>query len=176
FPLADARLLRVLLAASISILAVLGATITTQNRVPTDLSVQQSPYYTLDAVPGSLTLMQGSTAQAVITITSLNGFSETTRCGSALWGHLDLRASVSPSAILRPFAVVNPPCLTLKSGETAAATLVVSTTGLEAPGINHVSVSVGFRVSPSGWSAGSSTAILVHIIPDEPQTWFGISR
>ena len=165
--MADARLLRVLLVASISILAVLGATITTQNRVPTNLSPQQSPYYTLDAVPGSLTLMQGSTAQAVITITSLNGFSETTRCGSVWWGHLDLRASVSPSTTLGPFAVVNPPCLTLRSGETATATLVVSTTGLEVSCINHVIVSVGFRVSPSGWSAGSSTTVLVHIIPDE---------
>lgn len=168
--MANARLLRVLLVASISILAALGATITTQNRVPTDLPFQQSPYYTLNAVPGSLTLMQGSTIQSVITITSLNGFSETTRCGSAWWGHLDLRASVSPSTTLGLFAVVSPSCLTLRSGETATATLVVSTTGLEAPGINHVIVSVGFRVSPSGWSSGSSTTVLVHIIPDEPQT------
>ena len=165
--MADARLLRVLLVASISILAVLGATITTQNKAPTELSAQQSPYYTLNAVPGSLTLMQGSTARAVITITSLNGFSETTRCGSAWWGHLDLRASVSPSTTLGLFAVVNPSCLTLRSGETATETLVVSTIGLEALGINHVTVSVGFRVSPSGWSAGSSTTVWVHIIPDE---------
>jgi len=41
--LTDARLLRVLLVAFISVLGVLGATITTQNRVPTDLSIQQSP-------------------------------------------------------------------------------------------------------------------------------------
>src|SRR3989442_3700378 len=82
------------------------------------------------------------------------------------------RREKAPFANSMPFAREEvlgqlPSCLTLRSGETAAATLVVSTTGLEAPGINHVIVSVGFRVSPSGWSAGTSTTVLVHIIPDE---------
>ena len=155
--------------ALISTIAVLTTTIATQNRVPTELSIQQSRYYTLNAVPGSLTVMQDSTAHAVITITSLNGFSETTQCGSPWWGHLNLRASVSPSRILLGLsALVNPSCLTLRSGETATATLDVSATALEAPGIYHVIVTVWFQVSPSGSSSGSSTIVSVHVIPDEP--------
>lgn len=166
--MADSRLLRILLVALISTIAVLTTTIATQNRVPTELSIQQSRYYTLNAVPGSLTVMQDSTAHAVITITSLNGFSETTQCGSPWWGHLNLRASVSHSTTLDLLAVVNPTCLTLKSGETATATLVVSATRLVVPGVYHFTVSVGFQVSPSGWSSGSSTVVSVHVIPNEP--------
>ena len=166
--MADSRLLRILLAAFIFALAVLGTTIGTQDRVTNEVPFHQSRYYTLNVVPGSLTVRQDSTAQAVITITSLNGFSETTQCGSAWWGHLNLRARVSPSTTLGLFAVVNPGCLTLRSGETATATLVVSTTRLVVPGLYCITVSVGFQVSPSGWSSGSSTIVSVHVTPDEP--------
>ena len=168
FSLVDSRLFRILLVVFISALAVLGTTIATQDRVTTEVPFQQSRYYTLKVVPGSLTLRQDSTTQAVIAITSLNGFSETRECGSAWWGHLNLRASVSHSTTLDLLAVVNPTCLTLKSGETATATLVVSATRLVVPGVYHFTVSVGFQVSPSGWSSGSSTVVSVHVIPNEP--------
>lgn len=149
----------------ISILVILGATIVTQNKVTTEVPTQQLPYYAFNTTPESLTVMQDSTTHAMIRIHSLNGFSETTQCGSAWCGHLNLRASVSPSTTLDLLAVVNPTCLTLKSGETATATLVVSATRLVVPGVYYVIVSVEFQVSPSGWSSGSSTIVSVHVIP-----------
>jgi hypothetical protein len=79
---------------------------------------------------------------------------------------LDLSATVSSSATSGLSAVVNPPCLTLKSDKTANATLVVSAASLAALGRYDVTVSVGFQVSPSGWSAGSSTTVLVTILSD----------
>ena len=165
--MADSRVLRVLLVAFISALAILGTTIVTQNRVTTEVPFQQSRYYTLNVIPGSLTLRQDSTAHAVITITSLNGFFETSQCGS-WWGHLNLRASVSYSTTLGLSAVVNPTCLTLKSGETATATLAVSATRLVVPGVYYIAVSVRFQTSPSGWSSGSSTTVLVYVIQTNP--------
>ena len=94
--------------------------------------------------------------------------SETRQCGSAWWGHLNLRASVSLSTTLGLEAVVNPTCLTLKSGGTTTATLVVSATRLVVPSVYSVTVSVEFQVSPSGWSSGSSTVVSVHVIQGEP--------
>jgi hypothetical protein len=155
-----------LLLTLISILAILVAVTATQHGATTAASEQQFPYYTISVSPLSLTVVPGSTTQAAITITSLNGFSATTQCGSAWWGHLDLSATVSSSATSGLSAVVNPPCLTLKSDKTANATLVVSAASLAALGRYNVTVSVGFQVSPSGWSAGTSTTVLVTILSD----------
>jgi hypothetical protein len=155
-----------LLLTLMSILAILGVVTATQHSSTTAASDQQFQYYSISVSPLSLTVVPGSTTQAAITITSLNGFSVTTQCGSAWWGHLDLSASVSPSGTSGLSAIVNPSCLTLKSDQTVNATLVVSAATLSAIGRYNVTVAVGFQVSPSGWSAGRSTTVLVTIVSD----------
>jgi len=155
-----------LLLALISILAILDVVTATQHIATTAAFDQQFQYYTISVSPLSLTVIPGSTTQVAIIITSLNGFSATTQCGSAWWGHLDLSANVSPSATSGLSAVVNPSCLTLKSDQTVNATLVVSADTLSALGRYNVTVAVGFQVSPSGWSAGRSTTVLVTIVSD----------
>jgi hypothetical protein len=164
--LADASTLSRLLLTCISILAILGAVTATQHSVTTAAPNQQFQYYTINVSPLSLTVIPGSTTQAVITVTSLNGFQATTQCGSAWWGHLDLSATISSSSTSGLSAVVNPSCLTLKSDQTVNATLVVSAASLAALGRYNVTVGVGFQVSPSGWSAGRSTTVLVTIVSD----------
>jgi hypothetical protein len=155
-----------LLLTFISILVILGLVTATQHSATTAASDQRFPYYTINVSPQSLSVIPGSTTRAAITVTSLNGFRATTQCGSAWWGHLDLSATVSSSATSGLSAVVNPSCLTLKSDQTVNATLVVSAAGLAALGRYNVIVGVGFQVSPSGWSAGSSTTVLVTIVSD----------
>jgi hypothetical protein len=155
-----------LLLTLISILAILGAVTATQHSAITAALDQQFPYYTINVSPLSLTVTPSSTTEAVITVTSLNGFQATSQCGSAWWGHLDLSATVSSSSTSGLSAVVNPSCLTLNLGQTVNATLVVSAGSLAALGRYNVTVSVGFQVSPSGWSTGRSTTVLVTIVSD----------
>ncbi len=164
--MADASTLSRPLLTLISILALLGAVTATQHSATTAAPDQQFQYYTINVSPLSLTVIPGSTTQTAVTVTSLNGFQATTQCGSAWWGHLDLSATVSSSATSGLSAIANPPCLTLKSGQTVNATLVVSAASLTALGRYNVTVSVGFQVSPSGWSAGRSTTVLVTIVSD----------
>jgi len=164
--LADGDTIYRLLLTLISVLAILGAVTATQPRATTAAPDRQFPYYTISASPASLIVVRGSTTQVAITITSLNGFQATTQCGSAWWGHLDLNPSVPPSSTSGLSAVVNPSCLTLKPGQTVNATLVVNAASLVALGRYNVTVAVGFRVSPSGWSAGTSTTVLVTIVSD----------
>jgi len=164
--LADGGTLSRLLLTFISILAILGVVTATQHSATSAASDQRFPYYTINVSPLTLTVIPGSTTRAAITIMSLNGFRATTQCGSAWWGHLDLSATVSSSATSGLSAVVNPSCLILKSDQTVNATLVVSAASLAALGRYNVTVAVGFQVSPSGWSAGLSTTVLVTIVSD----------
>ncbi len=150
----------------ISILAILGVVTATQHSATTAASDQRFPYYTINVSPLSLSVILGSTTRVAITVTSLNGFRATTPCSSAWWGHLDLSATVSSSSTSGLSAVVNPSCLTLNSDQTVNATLVVSAASLAALGRYNVTVAVGFRVSPSGWSAGLSTTVFVTIVSD----------
>jgi hypothetical protein len=61
---------------------------------------------------------------------------------------------------------VNPSCLTLNPDETVNATLLVGAASLATLGRYNVTIVVGFQVSPSGWSGGTSTKILVTVVSD----------
>ena len=164
--MADGGSVSRLLLTLVSVVAVLGVVTATQQNAATVSPDRPFPYYSVKVSPSSLTVIPGWTTQAAIIITSLNGFRATTPCGSAWWGHLHLGATVSSSATSGLSAVVNPLCLTLESDQTVNATLVVSAPSLAALGKYNVTVSVGFQVSPSGWSAGRSATVLVMIISD----------
>ena len=164
--MADGAAISRLLLTFLSVLAILGAVTATQHNVIAAAPDQQFPYYAVNANPASLIVIRGSTTQAAITITSLNGFRAPTKCGSAWWGHLDLSASVSPSSTSGLSADVNPSCLTLNPDETVNATLLIGAASLAALGTYNVTIVVGFQVSPSGWSAGTSTTVLVTIVSD----------
>jgi hypothetical protein len=132
----------------------------------TFVQYQSYPYYTVDAIPASLIVTTGSTVSAAVRITSLNGFSAVTRCGSAWWGSLNLVSSVSPSSTPGLSPSVSPSCLTLDSGGTAFATLAVAAAALTRPGSYTVTVSASFQVSPSGWVTAAATTVFVTVVQD----------
>lgn len=162
----------------ISLLAILGAVTAAQARIGepvkpiadstlvTIAQDQSYPYYTVSASPASLIVTSGSTVSAVITITSLNGFSAITPCGSAWWGSLNLVAKIDPTATSGPAPSMKPSCLTLSSGGTAFATLVVTTAALTRPGSYTVTVAASFQVSPSGWVTARTTTVSVIVVHD----------
>ena len=162
----------------ISLLAILSAVTASQARMGepvkpladstliTIVQDQSYPDYTVSASPASLIVISGSTVSAVITITSLKGFSAITPCGSAWWGSLNLVARIAPSTTSDPAPSMKPSCLALSSGGTAFATLVVTTAALTHPGSYTVTVVASFQVSPSGWVTARTTTVFVTVIQD----------
>lgn len=130
------------------------------------ISDPSPPYYAISVVPGSLIVVQGSSASVTIILASLDGFSATPQCGGYWWGHLSIATMVSPSVTFAPSASVTPSCLMLSSGGTSSATLIVATTTITRLGTYVVTVTADWQVSPSGWSTGSEARVQVTVIPD----------
>ncbi len=124
------------------------------------------PNYSVATSPGSLVLAQGSTASATVTLQSFNGFSTSTQCNGAWWGNLAISTRVSPSGSSAPSARVDPSCITLNPNATSKASLTVATMPFTQPGDYNVTVIAGFTVSPSGWSTGRVSTILVTVSPN----------
>jgi hypothetical protein len=61
---------------------------------------------------------------------------------------------------------VKPSCLTLNSGGTAFATLIVAVAAVTPPGDYVVTVTTSFQGSPSAWVTGLTTTIPVTIVHD----------
>lgn len=78
------------------------------------------PDFTIVANSTSMTLFQGSSATAALTLSSVSGFS----------GSINLTATVSPIIGNGPSATVNPPKVTLTSGGTSNSLLSISTSGM----------------------------------------------
>ncbi|OLD13771.1 MAG: hypothetical protein AUI97_03395 [Crenarchaeota archaeon 13_1_40CM_3_52_17] len=75
--------------------------------------------FTIGVNSTSMTLLQGSSATAALTLSSVSGFS----------GAVNLTATVSPIVANGPSATLNPPKVTLTSGGTANSLLSISTSG-----------------------------------------------
>jgi uncharacterized membrane protein len=88
---------------------------------------QPPPDFSLSAVPGNLTITQGSSATSTITVTSLNGFN----------GTVTLTDAVSSSQIV---ATLSQTIVSLSSGGSVSVTLTVSASTSTSPGSYSVTV------------------------------------
>ncbi len=130
-------------------ITVTGINGTLSHSTPLTVSVA-TPDFTISSNPASMTIAQGSSGTATITVTSLNSFS----------GTVNLAPAVSPSG---PQVSVSPTSVTLSSGGSSTATLTVSATssGLYSPPVSQGSYTV--TVTGTGSSLSHSTSVSVTV-------------
>jgi len=120
-----------------------------ENILEANVTVSAPPDFTISATPSSLTIIKGQSASSAITLTSLNGFA----------GTVTLSASLSPSIKKGPVATLTPTSVTLASGGTAMATLLVSMGGGTATGTYTITIT-----ATSG-SLTRTTTVTVTVLP-----------
>jgi len=86
--------------------------------------------FSITAYPTSLTIVKGSSATSIITLTSLNGFS----------GNVTLSATVSPVVTTGPVVTFTPASLVLTSNGSNTSTLKISTTSNTPKGTYTITV------------------------------------
>jgi hypothetical protein len=119
------------------------------------VTVELPAFVGLSATPaGGISLSQGGTANATVTITTINGFN----------GTVTLAASGLPSGVTESFASVNSTTSTVTFSASASATLTgsaspstVTITG-SSPGSSPQSTSVNLFINPAA-SGGAGTAV-----------------
>ncbi len=83
-----------------------------------------SPDFSITSSPSSTNVTQGSATSATLTLTSIGTFA----------GQVNLTTSISPSNGSSPTLTLNPNRVTLFSGGTGNAVLIINTTGGTSPG------------------------------------------
>jgi len=107
-----------------------------------------TPNFSIVSNPTSLSIMQGSTGTATITLSSLDGFS----------GTLNLTGTVSPSG---PIVSFSPSSMAILSGGTATSTLTVSSAGGLYSSVTDGNYSVSITASNGTLSHQTTVQVIV---------------
>ena len=126
------------------------------NVIVTGVTPPPSPDFTISANPSFLTAPAGTNASSTITLAGLNGFS----------GKINLTATVTPSTLNQPSAILIPAMVSLLANGTATVTLFLSTSVLT-PGLFYTITVTGFG---GGKTHFANVSLQVLAPPDENPT------
>lgn len=126
------------------------------NVIVTGVTPPPSPDFTITANPSFLATPAGTNVSSTITLGGLNGFS----------GKINLTATVTPSTLNQPSAILIPATVSLPANGTATATLFLSTSVLT-PGLFYTITVTGFG---GGKTHFANVSLQVLAPPDENPT------